>query len=202
MRISCKICRRVGMSVCGREKCAFKRKPYPPGEHGMRAKHGRGTLSEFGTQLREKQKLKFFYGLRERQFRGYAMEARRRTGDTAQLLMEILESRLDNAVFRMGFQPTRSAARQMISHGHIMVNGRKVNIPSFRVKKGDAISIRPGSRGKGMLGDLDIYLKKYTTPAWVSVDKEKREGTVIGRAAEVDIAGLVNVDAVVEFYSR
>lgn len=192
----------MGMSVCGREKCAFKRKPYPPGEHGTRTKHGRGTLSEFGLQLREKQKMKFFYGLRERQFRNYAMEARRRAGDTAQLLVEILESRLDSTVLSMGFGATRSGARQMVSHGHIMVNGRKVNIPSFRVKKGDKISIRPQSSGKGMFNDLDIYLKKYTPPAWISLDKEKREGAVIGRPAEVNVAGLINVDVIVEFYSR
>ena len=190
------------MSICGRDKCAFKRKPYPPGEHGLRAKHGRGTVSEFGAQLREKQKMKFSYGLRERQFRSYVMEAKRRAGDTAQLLLEILESRLDSIVFRMGLASTRSQARQMISHGHIMVNGRKVNIPSFRAAKGDKVSLRPQSAGKALFRDLDIYLKKYTSPAWVSVDKEKREGAVLGRAADVDMAGLIDVHAIVEFYSR
>ncbi len=204
MRISCKICRRLGTSVCGREKCAFKKKPYPPGVHGRsRRRGGRGGNSEYGAQLREKQKLKFMYGLRETQFKNYVREAER-SGETGVKLMQILESRLDNTVFRLGFASSRIMARQFVSHGHIMVNGRRVSIPSFRARKNDVISIRPQSAPKGMFRDLEIYLKKYQTPPWLSLDKEKREGKVLGSADSADpmLGHDINLGAIVEFYSR
>lgn len=191
------------MSVCGREKCAFKRKPYPPGEHGRKSKHAR-SISEYGMQMREKQRLKFTYGLREAQFRNYVKEAQRRGTNTTEALLQILESRLDNTVHRLGFAVTRSFARQLISHGHIMVNGRKVNIPSFRTRTGDVISIRPQSSAKGAFKDLEITLKKYNTPPWLALDKEKREGKVLGKADVADPSMFLNLklDSIVEFYSR
>ncbi|MBI4059457.1 30S ribosomal protein S4 [Candidatus Giovannonibacteria bacterium] len=204
MRISCKICRRLGLSVCGREKCAFKRKPYPPGVHGRsRRRGGRGGGSEYGVQLREKQKLKFMYGLRETQFKNYVLEAER-LGEARVKLMQILESRLDNTVFRLGLAPSRIMARQLVSHGHIMVNGRKVSIPSFRTKKNDVISVRPQSSSKGMFRDLEMYLKKYQTPPWLALDKDKREGKVLGSAdiADPALEQNINLGAIVEFYSR
>ena len=203
MRITCKICRRLGMSVCGREKCALKRKPYPPGEHGRGSRHGRRGSSEFGLQLREKQKMKFLYGLRETQFKNYVSEASLRSGNASDNLYQILESRLDNAVYRLGFAASRAFARQMVNHGHIMVNGRKVNIPSYRLKPNDMISLRPESAPKGLFRDLDLRLKKFNSPAWLSLDKEKKEGKVIGRAAlELEAGSNLNLNSIIEYYSR
>ena len=192
------------MSVCGREKCAFKRKPYPPGEHGRASKYPRAS-SEYGTQLKEKQKLKFLYNLRERQFRNYVREAEKRSGDSAENLVAILESRLDNVVYRLGLAPSRTQARQEVNHGHFMVSGRRVTIPSFRVRKGDKISIRPQSMGKGIFKDLDILLKKYTPPPWLALDKDKKEGEVLGLASvtqDPSLGQYINLKAIIEFYSR
>lgn len=204
MRISCRVCRRLGTSICGREKCAFKRKPYPPGEHGRTSKYPRSS-SEFGIQLREKQKLKFQYNLREAQFRNYVREAEKRSGDSAENLLSILESRLDNVVYKLGFANSRTQARQAVSHGHITVGGRRVNIPSYRVKKGDKVSIRTQSIGKGVFRDMGEKLKKFTPPAWLSLDKDKNEGEVLGKpsmAADPSLAQNVNLKAIIEFYSR
>jgi small subunit ribosomal protein S4 len=204
MRISCRVCRRLGTSICGREKCAFKRKPYPPGEHGRASKYPRAS-SEFGIQLREKQKLKFMYNLREAQFRNYVREAERRSGDSAENLVQILESRLDNVVYRLGLANSRTQARQAVSHGHFKVNGRRVTIPSYRVRKGDKIAIREGSTGRGVFKDIEINLKKFTPPAWLSLDKDKKEGEILGLAsmmADPSLAQNVNLKAIIEFYSR
>lgn len=176
----CKKCRRAGEKLflkgekCFSPKCPLTRKPYPPGIFGKsKRKRVRRGLSEYGAQLREKQKIKFSYGLRERQFSNYLKEATP--------LFELLESRLDNVVFRLGFSDSRLGARQIVSHGHIMVNSRKVNIPSCRLKIGDKISIRPQSANKAVFKDLDIKLKKYNPPSWIKLDKIKKEGEIIGR---------------------
>lgn len=155
-------------------------------------------------QLKEKQKLKFFYNLREAQFSNYVREAEKRSGASAQNLMSILELRLDNAVYRLGFANSRTQARQFVGHGHFHVNGRRVNIPSFRLRKGDKISIKPQSIGKGIFKDLDIYLKKYNPPGWLSLDKEKKEGEVIRTPIldEDNLATNVNLKSIIEFYSR
>lgn len=192
------------MSVCGREKCAYKRKPYPPGEHGHSFKRPRNQ-SEFGAQLREKQKLKFSYNIREAQFRNYVREAEKRSGDSAENLVSLLESRLDNVVYRLGLLPSRSQARQAVSHGHFMVNGRKVTVPSFRVRKGDKISIREQSLGKGIFRDLEIYLKKYNPPNWLSLNKENKSGEVLrspNLSEDQSLASNMNLKAIIEFYSR
>lgn len=204
MRISCKICRRLGRSVCGREKCAFRRKPYPPGVHGRTRVRGRGSATEYGSQLREKQKLKFLYGLRETQFKNYVRQAERVKGEITQELLRILETRLDSIVFRLGFAQTCSAARQLITHGHVMVNGRRVSFPSFRVKQGDSVKIRPQSSGKGMFRDLELFLKKYNPPPWLALDRENREGKLLGQvdAADPSLPADINLSAIVEFYSR
>ncbi len=185
----CKKCRRAGEKLflkgekCFSPKCPVTRKPYPPGKFGKSRRKGRNRgLSEYGVQLREKQKLKFSYGLRERQFSNYLKEANKKGGgDAKTYLLELLESRLDNAVFRLGLIDSRSQARQIISHGHIMVNNRKVTIPSYRVKIGNKISIRPQSINKTIFRDLDIKLKKYNPPSWINFDKEKKEGEIVGR---------------------
>ena len=188
------------MSVCGRLKCAFKRKPYPPGVHGKSKRRG---LSEFGTQLQEKQKLRLSYGLRERQFKNYVLSAiKQKSVNSADAMLYSLELRLDNLVFRAGFSSTRSAARQMVNHGHILVNGKRTTIPSFRVKMGDEVSIRDGSRQKGMFKDLSSVLKKHEAPAWISIDKEKAVCKVVGLPDNDNLKSAHNINAIVEFYLR
>lgn len=191
------------MSVCGREKCAFKRKPYPPGIHGRAGRKRRG-LSEFGSQLREKQRLKFSYGLRERQFSNYIRSAiKQKAMNTADAVFHFLESRLDNVVYRMGFAETRSAARQLVSHGHILVNGKKVTIPSQRIYAGDEIAIRPQSSQKGLFKDLDIKIKKHEAPAWLFLDRENKSAKVVALpGGSDDLFATFNINPTVEYYSR
>ena len=160
-------------------------------------------MSEYGLQLREKQKLKFLYLLRERQFENYIREALKgKSGDIISRLAGFLELRLDNVVFRLGLVKSRSAARQLVGHGHISVNGKKVNIPSYRLKVGDKIGIRPQSAAKKVFQDIDIRLKKYQPPAWLEIDKDKKEGKIVGKPQEEDIEVKTNLNAIIEFYSR
>lgn len=200
MRITCKTCRRLGQSVCGRENCALKRKPYPPGVHG---KGRRRRISEYGKQLAEKQKLKFIYGLREKQFRNYFAKAAKTRGLTGEMLVALLERRLDNVVFRLGFAATRRQARQLVSHGHISVNGRRTTIPSFQVKPGDTIAIREVSRDKKVFGDLAVTIKKHNPPAWLELNKDTFTSTVMSLPAGDELQGVpVEIAQIVEFYSR
>ncbi len=197
---TCKVCRRIGVSVCGKEKCAIKRKPYPPGIHGKSFRRG---ASEYGLQLKEKQKVKFTYGLREKQFRNYVDHAiNQKVMRAGEAILASLESRLDNVVYRLGFSGNRAGARQMVSHGHIVVNGRKVSIPSYKVKVGDQISIRPQSAGKGLFSNLDISIKKYTPPVWLEIDKEKKVGKVLTNPSAEGAEKGYNINAIVEYYSR
>ncbi len=207
----CRICRRAGEKLflkeekCYTPKCPVIRKTYPPGvkRTGPGAKRPRRTMSEYGFQLREKQKLKFFYLLRERQFKNYIQKAAKSKGyDTISHLAELLELRLDNVVYRLGLSQSRSVARQLVSHGHITVNGKKINIPSYHVKTGDKISIRPQSASKKNFENLEIYLKKYKPPVWLEMDKDKKEGKVVGKPQAQDIEIKTNLNAIVEFYSR
>jgi small subunit ribosomal protein S4 len=205
----CKICRRAREKLflkeekCYTPKCPLTRKSYAPGMASRSAKKPKRGLSEYGFQLAEKQKLKFFYLLKERQFRNYVKEALRAKGrDIPERLAELLESRLDSAVFRLGFAKSRSGARQMASHGHFLVNNRRVTIPSYRMKIGDKISIRPQSISKGKFQNLDIQLKKYEPPAWLKLNKSKYEGEVIGRPQLKDIEFKANTNSIIEFYSR
>lgn len=180
-------------------KSAMVRRPYPPGVHGQTS---RRTSSEYGLQLLEKQKLRLTYGILERQFKKYFLEAQKHQGVTTDLLIERLESRLDNAVYRLGFAPSRSAARQLVSHGHITVNEKKVRIPSCAIRVGDVVAIRPGSRGKGIARDLAGHLKKYEPPSWLSLDKEKLEGAVKAKPAKEEAGIPADIQKIVEFYSR
>lgn len=207
----CKKCRRAGQKLflkgerCYGPKCALTRKPYVPGIFGkIRGKHAKRGLSEFGIQLREKQKIKFNYGMRERQFSSYTKEAVEKGGGAAASnIFELLESRLDNVVFRLGLSESRAKARQIVSHGHIMVNGRRMNIPSYRVKIGDKISIRPQSEPKGIFKDIEIKLKKYTPPAWLKFDKPSKSGEVSGKPLISEEAGMEkSLGTIIEFYSR
>ncbi len=206
----CKVCRRAGEKLflkeekCYTPKCPLIRKSYPPGVQKSRAsKRPRRSISEYGFQLREKQKLKFLYLLRERQFENYIREALKgKSGDIISRLAGFLELRLDNPVYRIGLAKSRSVARQLVSHGHIVVNGKKVNIPSYRLKVGDKIGIRPQSASKKVFQDIDIRLKKYQPPAWLEMDKDKKEGKITAKPQEEDIEVKTNLNAIIEFYSR
>lgn len=202
IKITCKVCRRLGFSVCAKAKCAFKRKPYAPGVHGRGSKRRR-TLSEYGAQLKEKQKVKFLYGLREKPFKNLVLKASYvKGGDTPRRIIELLEGRLDNVVFRLGLVSSRRAARQLVGHRHIMVNSKIVTIPSYQVKTGESIRIRPKSESSALFRDLDLRLKKYESPSWLSLDKNKKEGRVVGRARPEEVNAGINLNAIIEFYSR
>ncbi len=180
-------------------KSGFTRRPYRPGMHGSKRARQK---SEFGIQLLEKQKVKWVYGIMERQFRRYIEEARRHKGVTGQMLVQKLEQRLDNVVYRLGFAPSRNAARQMTTHGHISLNGKKVSIPSYEVRMGDIVGIHTPSRSKKIFADLALRIKKYTPPSWLSLDKEKIEGTVSGTPQMQEAAIPADIQKIIEFYSR
>lgn len=160
-------------------------------------------MSEYGRQLLEKQKLKLLYGVQEKQFRNYFQKASAKQEITGPTLLALLEQRLDNVVYRLGFATTRRQARQLVSHGHISVSGRKVNIPSYQVRAGEIIALREGSREIKVFDELPLRLKKYEPPAWLELDKEKIEGKVIARPSEEILQDIpVEVAQIVEFYSR
>ncbi len=204
----CKLCRRSGKKLflkgerCFSPKCSFEKKPYAPGISDSARKH-RKTFSEYGFQLREKQKIKNIYGVNEKQFSNYVKEATSRHGvNPADRLYENLESRLDSAVFRIGFAPARSMARQMVSHGHITVNNRKVDIPSYKIKEGDILGVREGSRGKVLFDDVSSKLEKQNVPSWIKIDSKKLQGIIQG-IPKLDKEDVVfNMTSVLEFYSR
>jgi small subunit ribosomal protein S4 len=178
------------------------KRAYPPGQKGKRRKT---PLSEFGKELSEKQKLKIWYNLGERQFRKYVKEilqGRAKVEDAASLLIGKLERRLDNVVFRLGFCSSRAQARQLISHGHFLVNGRVVNIPSFQVKKGDKIRVFPKSSKRTIFQNLPTLLKKYKTPSWLELNGEKLEGKIVGSPSLQESAPPVQVSLIFEYYSK
>ncbi|MBI4121560.1 MAG: 30S ribosomal protein S4 [Candidatus Ryanbacteria bacterium] len=192
----------MGASLCGREKCAFRRKPYPPGIHG-RSRGRRREVSEFARQLRAKQIVRFSYGVSESQFKNYVSRALAGSGaDVTKKLVDALELRLDSVVLRLGFVRTRSLARQVVSHGHITVNGRRAFTPSYQTKVGQVIAIHPQSQGKGVFRDLEITLKKVETPPWLSLVPEKREGTVKSLPKVEDMVRLYDFKSIIEYYSR
>ena len=161
-------------------------------------------LSEYGRQLQEKQDLKRQYNLREKQFKRYVKEALGKTahGDSPELFLQKLERRLDNVVYRAGFAPTRKQARQMVSHGHFLVKGKKMDVPSFQVKKGDVISVRPASLERTLFKNTLLGLKKYEAPSWILLDKEKPEITIKQFPTFAEIAPSVEISLIFEFYSR
>lgn len=204
-RISCKTCRRLGESLCGREKCAFKKRPYAPGKLDSERKH-RSSVSEYGEQLRAKQKMRLTYGLMEKQFAMYVKRAtaRHETGEGAVTpslkLARELESRLDNVVFRAGFATSRALARQLVSHGHILVNGRKNTIASHQVKVGDSVSIREGSKSAKVFTGLSEKLASSSPSVVMTVDPTKLEAKITGVVREVE--GIFDTQKVLEYYSR
>lgn len=196
-----KLSRRFGVPLFGTAKEAkiLQRRNYPPGQHGPSAS---GRISEYGTQLREKQKAKIIYGVLERQFRKYFQEALGRTGDTGLLLLEYLERRLDNAVYRLGWAATRAQARQLVSHGHILVNGRRVDIPSYRVAIGDRIQVRPQSQSRGYFTTVQKTLENYQAPAWLESKPADLAGQILELPSGDQLERAIQPQLIVEFYSR
>jgi small subunit ribosomal protein S4 len=194
-----KISRRFGVALFGPSK-ALERKNYPPGMHGP--KGSRRKQSDYATALAEKQKLRFQYGLMERQFRRYFNTALKKRGVTGETLLQMLETRLDNVVYRMGFANSRGAARQLVSHGHVTVNGRKVNVASYNVKAGDVVAIKdkPGSR-RLVTRNLELT-QIQPVPDWLVADKDQFQGKVMRIPSREEIAPIVNEQLVVELYSR
>ena len=187
---------------CSSQKCPMIKKPYPP---GPKAKKRVKSLSEYGKELREKQKLKNWYNLEEKQFRNYVkdiLKARGKVTDAGAALIKTLESRLDNVVFRLGFAPSKFAARQMVSHRHLMVNDRPINISSYLVKKGDKISVNPNSLKKTIFQKLSSTLKKYNPPSWLKLDAEKLEAKVIDSPNLEEAVPPAELSAIFEFYSK
>ncbi len=183
---------------CYTDKCAIERRPYPPGQHGQ----GRVKFSEYGVQLREKQKVKRIYGLLEAQFRLYYQRAARKKGKTGENLLQALEQRLDNVVFRMGFADTRAEARQLVRHCHVTVNGKKVNIPSYQVRVGDRIAIREKSRKIARIQQALEAVDRRGFPSWIEVDKEKFEGVVKGLPVREELTLPIQEQLIVELYSK
>lgn len=205
---SCKQCRREGMKLylkgdkCYSEKCPFEGRAYPPGQHGRESRFRRRRQSDYAVQLREKQKARRIYGVLERQFRRHYQEAQRRPGLTGENLLAVLESRLDNVVYRLGLADSRAQARQLVTHGHFTVNGRKTNIPSFLVRPNDLVGVRPESRGAKYFKERKDLLGKREVPAWLSFDEETLDGRVLVLPARQDIDVPVEEQLIVEFYSR
>ena len=194
----CRISRRYGVPVFGPHK-VLERRAYPPGQHGPRS---RRKLTDFARGLAEKQKLRYCYGLLERQFRRYFEEAKRRRGNTADHFMQLLETRLDNVVFRLGYASSRPAARQLVGHGHVKVNGRRVNVPSYNVKAGDAIEVRDNARSRQMVSKSLESPVARAVPDWLTLNKEAVRGQVVRMPTMDETNPIANVQAIVEFYSR
>jgi small subunit ribosomal protein S4 len=198
------LCRREGIKLflkgsrCETAKCAIERRAYLPGQHGQ----GRKQFSEYGVQLREKQKLKRFYGILEKQFRITFAAADRKKGITGENLLQSLELRLDNVVYRMGLGESRNSARQLIRHNHFMVNGKRVNIPSYAVKKGDTIAPDPRKVAKAPVKNALERLKSKTLPHWLAFDLESKQGLVQALPTREDVAIPVQEQLIVELYSR
>jgi small subunit ribosomal protein S4 len=194
-----KISRRFGVALFGSSK-SLERRNFPPGQHGLRA--GRKKKSDYSIALGEKQKLRFQYGVLEKQFRGYYEEAARRRGVTGEILLQLLELRLDNVCYRLGFGNSRQAARQLVNHGHVLVNGKRVDIASFQVKPGDKVKIA----GRPSAQQLALRMMDLTQSSpladWLTLDKEGLEGTISRIPDRADIEPLVNEQLIVELYSR
>ncbi|HEY8449387.1 MAG TPA: 30S ribosomal protein S4 [Bacillota bacterium] len=194
-----KLCRRVGEPLCGSPKCPALKRPYPPGQHGPAARNRK--LSEYGLRLLEKQKLRYMYGLLERQFRRYFERASKGRGNTGERFLRLLETRLDAIVYRMGFARTMAQARQLVRHGHIAVNGRKVDIPSYQVKPGDVVSVREKSRDLAVIREA-IETSRADHPPYLVVDREKLEGKLKYLPERDEIPVTIDEKLIVEFYSR
>ena len=198
----CRLCRREGVKLflkgerCLSKKCAMEKRPVVPGQHGQ----GRKKVTEYGKQLREKQKVKRAYGILEKQMRAYYEEAERVSGVTGETMLSLIERRLDNVVYRMGIGASRAEARQIVNHGHVCVNGRKVDIPSYQVKAGDTISIKENKRNIEMFKALKEV--KVVLPKWLEFDATKLEGKILDLPKRDDIDLNIEEHLIVEHYSR
>jgi len=200
----CRQCRREGMKLylkgsrCYTKKCAFERRPTPPGQHGVR----RRKVGDYGLQLREKQKVRRVYGVLEKQFRNYYLEASRQSGVTGEYLLRTLELRMDNVVFRLGLAPSRAAARQIVAHGHLAVNGTPTNIPSYRLKIGDRVEVRESHRSRELFKTVRDSLSSHQAPDWLSLDAANLAGTIVAVPRRDQMPLDFNEQLVVEYYSR
>ena len=193
----CKACRRARTQLCQKKRCATERRPYPPGEHGR----GRVRESDYQIQLREKQKLRTMYGVLEKQFRRYYEEAARRPGITGDHILQMLEQRLDNVVWRAGLAATRRQARQLVNHGHFLVNGKKVDIPSYQVRPGEVITVKDRSKDLIVL-QHSIDTQDRVVPDWISVNTDERQITINDRPHRDQIDTDINEQLIVELYSK
>jgi len=212
----CKLCRREGEKLflkgerCFTPKCSFEKRDFAPGQHGRTAGKGggkgkgmgTGRVSDFARQLRAKQKARRIYGVLERQFRRYYDTAITRRGLTGLNLLQILESRLDNVVFRLGFASSRSQARLLVTHGHFTVNGRRTDVPSMLLSEGDSITVREGSSKLTYFKDLSAYTEKRTSPSWLSRDVKSMAGSLARMPERAEIDGSLDEQLIVEYYSR
>jgi small subunit ribosomal protein S4 len=200
----CRLCRRENLKLylkgdrCYSDKCAFERRSYPPGQHGQ----GRSKFSSYGVQLREKQKVKRMYGLVEKQFRNFFAKAERQKGITGTNLLILLERRLDNMVYRLGFANSRNEARQLVQHNHFNVNGRKVSIPSYLVKIGDVIELREKSRKSAKINDSLEGVARRGIPSWLELDKEHYRGRISALPSREDLTMPIKEQLIVELYSK
>ena len=200
----CRICRREGQKLflkgsrCYSDKCSISRRNYAPGQHGQK----RAKLSEYGTQLREKQKTKSYYGVGEKQFRGYFEMASNKKGVTGENLLQILESRLDKVVYRLGFGASRAQARQLVNHGQFEVNGQRVDIPSYLVKAGDVITVRENKKENGAIKANIEANSARPVPAWLELNNETLSGKVVRLASREDVDIPVEEHLIVELYSK
>ncbi|MDQ3250518.1 MAG: 30S ribosomal protein S4, partial [Chloroflexota bacterium] len=202
----CRLCRREGLKLflkgdrCLSPKCAIEKRNFPPGDHGQKVNFRR-KVSDYGMQMREKQKARRIYGVMEKQFRRYFRDANRREGMTGVTLLTTLESRLDNVVYRLGFADSRAQARQLVAHGHFAVNGRKTDIPSFSVSIGDAVAVRENSRAMTYFKDRSQTMQGRT-PAWLNLSIANMSGSVVNQPGREDIEIPLNEQLIVEYYSR
>lgn len=204
----CKLCRRENEKLflkgerCYGQKCSFEKRAYPPGEHGRQGQWRRGRESDYKNQLRAKQKARRVYGVLEKQFRRYYKMALKSRGLTGFTLLQILESRLDNVIYRMGFAASRAQARQMVTHGHFMVNGRRTDVPSMLIKPGDMIEIRKGSQNKPLFKELKELVESRTVAEWVSRDAKALTGSILRLPERAEIDANLNEQLIIEYYSR
>ena len=200
----CRLCRREGEKLylkgekCYTAKCAMEKRAYPPGQHGQR----RTRLSDYALQLREKQKLRRTYGVLEKQFRSYYAEAARIKGSTGENLLQLLECRLDNVVYRMGFSSSRSEARQLVRHNGIVVNGVRVNIPSFQIKADDVVEVKESAKNQNRIKSALEFVEQRGIPEWIELDMKKMQGTFKVKPVRSDLSAEINEHLVVELYSK
>ena len=204
----CKLCRREGEKLflkgqrCFTPKCAFERRSYPPGEHGKDSQFRRRRVSDYSGQLREKQKTRRVYGITERQFRRYYRTALQERGMTGENLLRLLERRLDNVVFRLGYAESRAQARTLVTHGHFNVNGRRTDIPSMLVREGDEIEVRVGSRKRTYFKQLPELAESKTVPEWLERDISILFGKIVKMPERMDVDANLNEQLIIEYYSR